>query len=71
MIAPRGLFPVPAKIISIDNCHPSHQCQNVRCTQTQQTTPTNLDQPSKTVEFSAIPVSEAFSKPKSLSICEK
>ena len=44
------------------------QHQNVRCIQTRQTAPTDMDQPSETAEFGAVSVPEAISQPRRLSI---
>ena len=65
---PLGLFPANSRLTSIDNTRSCRQHQNVRCVQTQQTARTDMDQPSETAEFGAVPIPEAISQPRRLSI---
>ena len=66
--SPLGLFPAQSRLTSVDNNRSGHQHQNVCCVQTQQTARTDMDQPSEMAEFSAVPVPEAISQPRCLSI---
>ena len=68
---PLGLFPAESRQTSVDNTRSYRQHQNVRCVQTQQTARTDMDQPSETAEFGAVPVPEALSQPRRISICKE